>query len=278
MGRQKLINLHTSGTTEPTSQLLEHGEIAVQYNAEAPIIYIKDTANEIRKFIDYDTYLQILDNTIIDCGFYYGPEYIDLGLPSGTLWAKCNLGASSPEEPGLYFQWGDVSGYTYSQVGSTKVFDWANYKYCNGDYNKLTKYCPSSKTDYWDGSGAPDNKLILDQEDDAVVAMKGNEWVMPTIAQFQELVNNTTHHRDDDRDGWVFTANGEELFFLNAGFATDSRVLAYRDGGYYWSRSLLDGYPGGAKVLYFRDWNCTAEYGYARSYGYPVRPVKSQNN
>ena len=278
MGRQKLINLHTSGTTEPTSQLLEHGEIAVQYNAEAPIIYIKDTANEIRKFIDYDTYLQILDNTIIDCGSYYGPEYIDLGLPSGTLWAKCNLGASSPDEPGLYFQWGDISGYTYSQVGNSKVFNWANYKYCNGDYNKLTKYCPSSKTDYWDGSGEPDNKLILDQEDDAVVAMKGNEWVMPTSAQFAELVNNTTHYWDADRGGMVFAANGEELFLFGAGYAYNSSVGYCGSGGGYWSRSLCEGNPRNAWSLdFYGDGTCNVDYG-SRYSGGSVRPVKSQNN
>lgn len=124
MSRQKLLHLHTSGTTAPTPSLLELGEIAVQYNNESPLLYIKDNNGNIRKFIDYEEFLHILDNRDIDGGDYGEEsggepggdsgeyEYVDLGLPSGTLWATYNIGASSPDEPGSYFQWGDISGYT----------------------------------------------------------------------------------------------------------------------------------------------------------------------
>ena len=66
-----------------------------------------------------------------------GFDYIDLGLPSGTLWAACNVGASKPSDAGLYFQWGDTKGYTKEQVGTgngQKKFFWTDYKWNpNGD-------------------------------------------------------------------------------------------------------------------------------------------------
>ena len=83
-------------------------------------------------------------------------EYVDLGLPSGTLWATCNVGATAPEEYGDYFAWGETTGYNSGKT----TFNWSTYKYCNGDYDKLTKYCNKSS------SGTVDNKTTLDPEDD----------------------------------------------------------------------------------------------------------------
>ena len=60
-------------------------------------------------------------------------EYVDLGLPSGTLWATCNVGATTPEGYGDYFAWGDVTAKSFT--------DWSNYKYGKGKNNQLTKYC-----------------------------------------------------------------------------------------------------------------------------------------
>ena len=75
-----------------------------------------------------------------------GHAYVDLGLPSGTLWATCNIGASKPSESGLYFQWGDTSGYTKEQVGigeGKKKFasNWSDYKFSiNGSSSNFSKY------------------------------------------------------------------------------------------------------------------------------------------
>ena len=55
-----------------------------------------------------------------------GFDYVDLGLPSGTLWATQNVGASKPSDYGLYFQWGDSKGYTKKQLGKDKMFTWAD--------------------------------------------------------------------------------------------------------------------------------------------------------
>lgn len=123
-----------------------------------------------------------------DNNLYYNPfvepasSYIavDLDLPSGLLWADHNVGAASPEEAGLYFQWGDTVGYTADQVGKDKVFDWSNYwDSVNGSNYNFNKYA--------------NNKLtVLQLEDDAARANIGSDWRMPTKADIQELMDNTT--------------------------------------------------------------------------------------
>ena len=114
-------------------------------------------------------------------------EYVDLGLPNGTLWAKCNIGATTETDYGVYFPWGDISGISGGLVGkySDKVFDWAHYKYCNGSYNTMTKYCTDSSY------GTVDNKTTLDPEDDAATQIMGGNWRMPTASEYQTLYDET---------------------------------------------------------------------------------------
>ena len=119
-------------------------------------------------------------------------DYVDLGLPSGLLWAKKNLGAETEKDAGLYFQWGDTQGYTAEQVGVDKTFDWNTYKFSIDDSgSNFSKY---NKTD---------NKTVLDLEDDAVHVMLGGNWRMPTSEDFVELINNT--------DLYLVPESGEEI-------------------------------------------------------------------
>ena len=69
-----------------------------------------------------------------------GHEYVDLGLPSGTLWATCNVGADTPEGYGDYFAWGETE--------PKEVYSWETYKWCNGDEYSMTKYCTNSQYGY----------------------------------------------------------------------------------------------------------------------------------
>ena len=108
-----------------------------------------------------------------------GFEYVDLGLPSGTLWATMNVGASKPSDFGLYFQWGDTQGYTAAQVGKDKQFTWNDYKFSiDGSSSNFSKYTTTGAR--------------LDLEDDAAHANMGGSWHMPTPEQCQELIDNTT--------------------------------------------------------------------------------------
>ena len=109
-----------------------------------------------------------------------GFEYVDLGLPSGTLWATCNVGATKSTDYGQYFQWGDTKGYTKDQIGTGEgkkkfAIDWSDYKW--GAYPNFTKYTTPGET--------------LDLEDDAAHVHMGGSWHMPTPDQIKELRDNT---------------------------------------------------------------------------------------
>lgn len=122
-------------------------------------------------------------------------EYVDLGLPSGLLWAKYNVGATNEEEPGLYFQWGDTQGYTAEQVGNEegqKEFDWTDYKFSiDGSSRNFSKY------------NASDSKKVLDPEDDAAHVLMDEGWRMPTREDIYELCQNT--------DIYLVSTEGEEI-------------------------------------------------------------------
>lgn len=111
---------------------------------------------------------------------YNGHAYVDLGLTSGTKWAKMNVGASSEKDKGLYFAWGETQGYTASQVGGHKVFRWSDYKFNpSGDGSTFIKY------------NTNDKKTHLELTDDAAAVNMGGDWHMPNRAQCLELLTGT---------------------------------------------------------------------------------------
>ena len=193
-------------------------------------------------------------------------EYVDLGLPSGKKWAKCNLGASSEEESGLYFQWGDTSGYTASQVGIDKQFTWDDYKFSvNGSSSNFNKYNSS------------DNKTELDLEDDAVYTTLGGNWKMPTKDDFQELIDYTTTcvTSINGTQGMKFTSknNSNYLFFPFAGYAYSGSM---RDIGSYfdcWSSTLRSVGSGNACGLYGGSGGNMYLGNYDRRFGQSVRGI-----
>lgn len=118
------------------------------------------------------------DQDIDRSGVIDGRKYIDLGLPSGTLWAECNVGANTPEDYGDYFAWGETE--------AKDDYSWSTYKWCMGTENSLTKYCGVSTYGY---NGFTDELTELRPEDDAASANWSSAWQMPSIDQFAELVN-----------------------------------------------------------------------------------------
>ena len=147
-------------------------------------------------------------------------EFVDLGLPSGTLWATCNVGATSPEQAGLYFAWGETTGYTDEQIKKKeRVFDKVSYK-ARGILKKLTL------------------------EQDAAYVNLGGKWRMPTKDEFRELIENCDASWTDDYNGTgvkgrVFTSkvNENSVFFPAVGGCFDSSVYCVGSYGYYWSAS-----------------------------------------
>ena len=192
-------------------------------------------------------------------------EYVDLGLPSGTLWATCNLGANSPEEYGGYFAWGETK--------TKETYGYSTYKWCNGTYDTLTKY-----NNYNSNYGTLDRKTELDPEDDAATANWGSDWRMPSLDQIEELCNsdNTTTEWTtlNGVNGRLITskANGKSLFLPAAGVRGSSSLALADSHGFYWSRSLSED-PTGAFILHFKSDNIYSDY-YWRENGQSVRPVR----
>ncbi len=193
-------------------------------------------------------------------------EYVDMGLPSGTLWATMNVGASSPEDYGDYFAWGETA--------PKDVYNWSTYKWCNGSNVSLTKYCTKSDYGY---NGFTDGKTELDPEDDAATANWGSEWRMPTRAQQEELRVECTWQwtTRNGVNGYLVTSNhnGASLFLPAAGDRWGSSLLDVGSWGYYWSRTLYGSYPGSAYYLYFGSDHVGWFY-YGRCTGFSVRAVR----
>lgn len=196
-------------------------------------------------------------------------SYVDLGLPSGTLWATCNIGANSPEEYGDYFAWGETEGYNDGKTD----FSWGTYRWCNGSYSTLTKYI------FLSGYGTVDNKTELDLEDDAAYVNWGPEWRMPSYEQFQELINSryttTTRTTLNGVYGLMITSktNGNSIFLPAAGHRFNSSLFDGGSSGYYWTRTLYDSYPYDAWSLYFNS-SYVGMSSSRRCSGQSVRPVR----
>ncbi len=209
--------------------------------------------------------------SVVVHGVHNPDDYVDLGLPSGTLWATCNVGASSSEDYGYYFAWGETE--PYDQNGGKTTFNWRTYKWCNGANSTLTKYCTSSS---YGNDGFTDGKTELDVDDDAAYVNWGPAWRMPSLEQLNELRTNCT---------WTWTTmnnvngyevkgeNGNSIFLPAAGVRYDSSLNYAGSFGEYWSRSLGESGPYDAWGLYFDPSYISTSSG-RRYYGFSVRPVR----
>ena len=186
-----------------------------------------------------------------------GHEYVDLGL--SVKWATCNVGATKPEEYGGYYAWGETE--------EKDDYDWDTYKWCNGSYDTMTKYCES---DY----GTVDNKTVLDPEDDVAHVKWGGSWRMPTKAEQDELCDSCTWTwtTQNGVNGYTVTgANGNSIFLPAAGYRKGTDLLI-SGGGYYWLSSLCERDSLYAYCLLFFSGRYD-RYENIRRFGYTVRPV-----
>lgn len=208
-------------------------------------------------------------------GYENGHEYVDLGLPSGLKWATINVGATTLGDYGNYYAWGETKGYgeadesnlnnyNYNTPNSyvKTVYNWNTYKWCGGDYNKLTKYCDDASL------GTVDNKTTLDAADDAATQNWGGTWRMPTQSDIVELINNcywvwSNNYIGTDKTGYIVykaksaedkgvlvRKNGEHaslnnyslsdphIFLPTAGYYSADYFRLVGSYGYYWSSTV----------------------------------------
>ena len=192
----------------------------------------------------------------LTCPDDHHPHLIDLGLPSGTKWACCNVDTDHPENHsptnyGGYYAWGETETKT--------TYDWSTYKHCDG----------SSSTCHDLGSDIAGTKY------DVAHVKWGGSWVMPTKEQQDELLDNctSTWTTQNGVSGRLFTGmNGGSIFLPAAGDRYFSDLYYAGSIGYYWSSTQ---YPSGANSayrLYFSS-DGTYAYYYFRYFGFTVRPV-----
>ena len=185
-------------------------------------------------------------------------EWVDLGLPSGTLWATCNVGASKPEEYGDYFAWGETE--------PKSDYNWSTYDTYNGGYTFKKYNLNGGLTE-------------LQPADDAATANWGSNWQMPSRDQMDELLskNYTTLEwtQLNGVNGRKITSksNGNSIFLPAAGYRDDTTLYCAGSDGDYWSRSLNLYDDSYASCLLFgsNHWNCSDWN--SRYYGLSVRPV-----
>ena len=203
-------------------------------------------------------------------------EYVDLGLPSGLKWAKCNLGASKPSDYGDYYAWGETA--------PKAEYTWATYKWMQAgqsDSKYITKYTfADGQTGgiWYDSAGAfiGDNKTVLAAADDAATANLGSPWRMPTKVEIAELITKCTWIwiTQDGVEGYqVDGPNGNAIFLPAAGNREDSVLKDAGTRGNYWSSSLDSADCTTARGDYFISSGGSSEK-YYRYYGLAVRPVR----
>ena len=202
-------------------------------------------------------------------------QLIDLALPSGTLWMDRNIGASSPEDAGLYFAWGETQGYTADEVDKAKQFSLDDYKYANGKNGKLTKYCNNP---YYGNDGYIDSLTTLEVSDDAVNKYTDGKCNMPTKEQLQELIDKTTSTwtTQNGVKGRLFTSktNGNSIFVPADGYGYGGSMNYVGSFGFLWSSSLYEFNTNNAWYLIFYSGNVSLLSDY-RCSGLSVRGVVS---
>ena len=248
-------------------------EIAVLPGTEVTVIATPDEGAEFTGWFVGDTVVcteteyTFIVNEYVDLIAKFimvidGHECVDLGLPSGLKWATCNVGAEEPWEYGGYYAWGETE--------EKSNYSWQTYKWCNGSYDSMTKYCTDS--DY----GRFDNKTVLDPEDDVAHVKWGGSWRMPTFEEQKELLDECSWEWTELNgvDGCRLTGpNGNSIFLPAAGRRCGTELYDRGQYGVYsWSSSLGDYYSSCAYRLTFNDdlldWGDNSRYD-----GYSVRPV-----
>lgn len=186
------------------------------------------SASALLSIEDGDTCVQSGYFSLYGVKKYSGEKWVDLGLPSHTLWATCNLGAPSPEQYGNHYAWAEIE--------PKADYDWSTYKYCLGLYNNITKYCTDEMF------GTVDNRMILGFEDDAAFQSLGPDWRMPTYAEMSELKDacTWTWGKSGETYGYTVTGpNGASIFLPAAGCHYGTDCPNAGEAGYYWTNTLF---------------------------------------
>lgn len=190
------------------------------------------------------------------------PHIIDMGLPSGTKWACCNVGANAPEDCGGYYAWGEIEEKDY--------YNWETYKYYNNSDGPTRIGRDISSVKKISGVYEATNHY------DVAHVKWGEKWYMPSKEKYKELVNycSFTWTKVNGVNGGLFKGrNGNTIFFPAAGARWENYLFGVGTSGLYWSSIQDPAFIYDAFVLSISDNNADwSAYG-NRNYGLTVRPV-----
>lgn len=186
------------------------------------------------------------------------PQFVDLGLPSGLKWAKCNLGAKTETDYGNYYMWGSTEPSTAEEC------NWVNAPFNNGSDSYNEEYFTTHKSEWLN------SKDNLKPEFDAAYKVTNGMGRMPTRGEIQELLSGTTNEWVHDYKGTG--VNGNSIFITAAGHCYNGSVGTVGDDGVVWSSSFNTSYPYSAWYLVFNSGVC-GMYGFLHYFGRSIRPV-----
>ena len=224
-----------------------------------------------------------------------GKDFVDMGLPSGTLWAPCNLGADKPEDPGKYFAWGDNQGWRSSEIPTYHSFYDSDYKWFTDDYVHIKKYTfddgfynlmgwegRPSWYDYNYSTGykfVGNNKTKLEYIDDAAWRELNGDWGIPTPEQFEELWENCSHQYLANAIKLTSRITGNSIILPITDMYSGSKLTGADESGCYWTNTLGE-YSFNAQYCYIwskgGEGNIGLQYNGLRSQGLCIRPCCSK--
>ena len=250
------------------ASMYEKGEGVVKDLAQAVYWYKKSLNDETTKSVAENALkkLAILEQEEKDLR---DGKCVDLGLPSGTLWATCNLGASKAEEYGDYFAWGETK--------PKREYNFNTYIWCNNSHNSVTKYCTNKS---FGNNGFTDGKTELDIADDAAYVNWGSDWRVPSYNQIKELVNycNWKWTTINGIKGYEVKSrkNKNSIFLPAAGWHHDLKFDRAGTVILYWTKSLATNYdhPINAYRLGGNSEAVTSNEATSRDFGLTIRPVR----
>ena len=252
----------------------------IGYQQAAGIHYISDAGSVHNATVILDSEIYGLETRLgsaerdiedlqASIGQSSGIEWVDLGLTSGTLWAKCNLGAFTETENGDYYMWGSTT------PDNNHACNWENTPFNYGSSSYDSTHFQSNKSELLD-----DNNNLKPEFDAAYKATKGMGR-MPTLTEVSDLVNNTDNewvdnYKSSGVNGYKFTGqNGNSIFIPAAGYRQNYLFTGRGDDGTVWTSSLYTSNLERALSLDFTSSDIVANFDTLRYNALPVRPVKN---
>ena len=201
-----------------------------------------------------------------------GKEYAVVDLGTSVLWATCNIGATSPQQYGDYFAWGETQ--------TKQTYTWQTYTLCEGEFSAIKKYV------FENSYGTIDSKETLEPIDDAATQLMGDNWKIPSREDFVELNMRCNYKccKLNDVWGYLFTSkeNGNSIFIPLSGMRDPEAIRFSSERGYYWSNKLYKGDDDNKKTLNAYTLDLLKEKAPAdnsfqsREIGLPIRPVYTE--